>query len=150
MGSKLGRPKLAKGQSKGILIGARFNPAESKEVHDAVKRSKRSKSEWIRNALLDAASFEKAITPKMKIKLTVSELGELGKTPPEAASRGGFQNFLVQLQYRVDDDTGELELDAEDLAKIHRYAFHYKNGGWQSRLKKIFARTLGDDLSGSE
>jgi hypothetical protein len=52
---KLGRPKLAKGEARGVLIGARFAPDESKEVHDAVKRSGRVKSDWIRNALLTAA-----------------------------------------------------------------------------------------------
>lgn len=52
---KLGRPKLAKGEAKGVLIGARFTPDESKEVHQAVKQSGQVKSEWIRNVLLGAA-----------------------------------------------------------------------------------------------
>lgn len=52
---KLGRPKLAKGEAKGVLIGARFSPDEAKQVHAAVKRSGQVKSEWIRNTLLDAS-----------------------------------------------------------------------------------------------
>ena len=52
---KLGRPKLAKGEARGILIGARFAPEEAKQVHGAVKRSGLVKSEWIRNTLLGAA-----------------------------------------------------------------------------------------------
>ena len=52
---KLGRPKLAKGEAKGVLIGARFAPDEAKAVHDAVKRSGLVKSDWIRNTLLGAA-----------------------------------------------------------------------------------------------
>lgn len=52
---KLGRPKLAKGEAKGVLIGARFTPDESRDVHAAVKRSGRVKSDWIRNVLLTAA-----------------------------------------------------------------------------------------------
>ncbi|NOS72342.1 MAG: hypothetical protein HOP33_20765 [Verrucomicrobia bacterium] len=52
---KLGRPKLAKGEFKGVLIGARFAPEEAKQVHDAVKRSGLVKSGWIRNTLLGAA-----------------------------------------------------------------------------------------------
>jgi hypothetical protein len=52
---KLGRPKLAKGEFKGVLIGARFAPDESKQVHAAIKRSGKVKSEWIRNTLLEAA-----------------------------------------------------------------------------------------------
>jgi len=36
---KLGRPRLAKGEFKGVLIGARFAPDEAKQVHAAVKQS---------------------------------------------------------------------------------------------------------------
>jgi hypothetical protein len=53
---KLGRPKLAKGEFKAVLIGARFAPDEAKTVHAAVKRSGLGKSEWIRKTLLDASS----------------------------------------------------------------------------------------------
>jgi len=52
---KLGRPKLAKGEAKGVLIGARFAPDEAKRVQAAVKQSGLGKSEWIRNTLLQAA-----------------------------------------------------------------------------------------------
>ena len=52
----MGRPTLPKGEAKGILIGARFSPDESKQVHDAVKRSGKTKSEWVRNSLLATAS----------------------------------------------------------------------------------------------
>lgn len=52
---QMGRPKLAKGEAKGVLIGARFAPDEAKTVHDAVKRSGLVKSDWIRNTLLAAA-----------------------------------------------------------------------------------------------
>lgn len=145
MKKKLGRPKQPKGQFKGVLIGARFTPSEAQEVHQAIKESKKEKSQWIRNVMLSAANPKRN---QMKIKLTVGELEELQKQDPSTARDGGFQNFLVQLGYRVSVTTGELDLDSEDLARIHRYAFDYKNGGWQNRLKKIFARTLGDDLSG--
>lgn len=50
----MGRPPIVPGQNKGILIGARFSPAEAKRVHDAVKRAKQGKSEWIRGILLSA------------------------------------------------------------------------------------------------
>lgn len=55
MTKKMGRPRLLKRESKGVLIGARFTPEESKQVHDAVKRSKQVKSAWIRKTLLQAA-----------------------------------------------------------------------------------------------
>jgi hypothetical protein len=52
---RLGRPKLAKGEAKGVLIGARFAPDEAQRVEAAVKRSGQVKSDWIRNTLLNAA-----------------------------------------------------------------------------------------------
>ena len=55
MTKKMGRPRLPKGESKGVLIGARFAPDESKQVHDAVKRAKVGKSQWVRETLLKAA-----------------------------------------------------------------------------------------------
>lgn len=54
MKPKMGRPKLAKGEAKGVLIGARFTPDESKRVHAAIKQSGKNKSDWIRAALLSA------------------------------------------------------------------------------------------------
>jgi hypothetical protein len=60
MKTKLGRPKLKKAEFKGVLIGARFAPDESKTVHDAVKRSGQGKSQWIRKALLSAAENDKS------------------------------------------------------------------------------------------
>jgi hypothetical protein len=59
MKSKMGRPKLPKGEVKGVLIGARFAPDESKRVHDAVTRAKIGKSEWVRKTLLSASSADK-------------------------------------------------------------------------------------------
>jgi len=78
----------------------------------------------------------------MIVKLTVGELKELEKTDATHRDRGGFQSFIVGLQWRIKDDSGELDLDHEDLIKINRYA-GYTSGGYQSRLKKIFGRTLG-------
>lgn len=55
MKKKIGRPTLPKNTAKGVLIGARFSPGESEDVHEAVKRAKVTKSAWIRSALLTAA-----------------------------------------------------------------------------------------------
>ena len=55
MKSKMGRPKLPKGEVKDILLGAKFAPDEAKQVHAAVKRENMGKSEWIRKTLLSAA-----------------------------------------------------------------------------------------------
>ena len=56
----MGRPKLPKGETKDILIGARFSPDESKTVMSAVKQSGLVKSKWIRKALLSAAGSDKS------------------------------------------------------------------------------------------
>ena len=55
MSTKMGRPRLPKGQAKGVLIGARFSPPEAKIVADAVRRAKAVKSQWVRVCLLSAA-----------------------------------------------------------------------------------------------
>jgi hypothetical protein len=86
----------------------------------------------------------------MKIKLTFGELKELLRQDPSSAGGGGFQNFLVQLGYRVDDTSGELELDNEDLNRISKYVTDYGTGGYQSRILKVFGRTLGESLGWPE
>jgi hypothetical protein len=55
MKPKMGRPKLPKGEKKNVLLGAKFAPDESKQIHAAVLRAAIGKSEWIRNTLLTAA-----------------------------------------------------------------------------------------------
>ena len=56
MSAKIGRPRLPKGEAKGVLIGARFSPPEAKIVTEAVKRAKKVKSDWVRTVLISAAS----------------------------------------------------------------------------------------------
>ena len=48
---KVGRPKLAKGESKAIMLRVRISPVESKAVEAAAKASKLTVSEWIRGTL---------------------------------------------------------------------------------------------------
>lgn len=62
------------------------------------------------------------------------------------AGSGGFQSLLRRLRRRVIRATGQLDLDASDLERIPRYAFDYRNGGWEDRLIAIFSRTLGPHL----
>lgn len=56
MKTKLGRPRLPKGEAKGVLIGARFSPDEARRVESAAKNRHQSKSEWVRETLLCAAA----------------------------------------------------------------------------------------------
>jgi hypothetical protein len=78
----------------------------------------------------------------MKVKLVVGELRELQKYHNGKRSRNGFYSFMVALKWRIDDDTGELELDDEDFAKIRLYS----RTGYKRRLLKVFERTLGSDF----
>jgi hypothetical protein len=56
MKNKMGRPKLPKGEVKGVLIGARFSPDEARRVETAAKRANQVKSQWVRTSLLAAAN----------------------------------------------------------------------------------------------
>jgi hypothetical protein len=59
MSKKMGRPKVAKGKLRGILIQARLSPEEAKAIKAAIARSSDNKSDWIRKALLSAADSGK-------------------------------------------------------------------------------------------
>jgi hypothetical protein len=61
----------------------------------------------------------------VKIKLVVGERDELDRIS-QLKSRNGFYTFMWQLWARLDWDSGELELDDVDLAKL----YHYMNGGY--------------------
>lgn len=53
---------------------------------------------------------------------------------------------MVDLQAALRRPTKELKLSDDDLDRISKYAFDYKQGGWEDRLKGIFGRTLGPSL----
>jgi hypothetical protein len=48
---KVGRPKLAKGDAKAVMLRVRISPAESKTIEAAAKASNQKPSEWIRSTL---------------------------------------------------------------------------------------------------
>ena len=80
------------------------------------------------------------------ITLNPSEIAVLDRQDPMTERDGGFQKLLVDLQYSLNRKTGALALTDDHEEKIPRYAFDYKNGGWEDRLKGIFSRTLGPNL----
>jgi hypothetical protein len=84
----------------------------------------------------------------MHVVLDDAEIAELDKQDPTTAGDGGFQNFMVQLQQRIERATGRLFLSAEDVERIQRYAFKYGNAGWEDRLLAAFGRHLGPRLNG--
>lgn len=82
----------------------------------------------------------------MRIELTVGEIELLNKLVAQSAGRGGFQNLLLHVWYRLDEPTGELDLPVLLLERIHRYALGYKNAYWRKTLRKLFRRALGANL----
>jgi hypothetical protein len=98
----------------------------------------------------DDANFEEEqlfnVIHVMFITLDEDERAALFEQPEETKHRGGFQAFLVGLQKRVEPETNRLKLTVSDRERIARYAHDYKGGGWQTRLRKIFGRTLGPNL----
>jgi len=85
----------------------------------------------------------------VEVILQKGEMDELMRQNPKTKSDGGFQSLMVRLQRNIDRQSGKLPLSVTDLEQIPRYAFSYKNGGWQNRLLAIFSRTLGPKLDGS-
>lgn len=84
----------------------------------------------------------------MTFFLSQQELAILFRQDPKTKANGGFQHLLVSMQHRVTRNSGRIALFDRDIERIRRYAFAYGNGGWEWRLKAIFARVLGPDLGG--
>lgn len=82
----------------------------------------------------------------MNIILNSAEVAVLFRQDPDTAAEGGFQGLLVRLQRKCDPTTGKILLSGDDLEKIPKCAFDYKNGGWQDQLLAIFGRSLGPKL----
>jgi hypothetical protein len=82
----------------------------------------------------------------MLLKLTVAEIEILRRRVDTPCGRGGFQNLCLQLWYRLDEETGELEVPYLLLERIHRYAFQYGRTDWRRALRRMFRRTLGANL----
>ena len=49
--SKIGRPKLPKGEAKGRIVPIRLNAADLKRIESTAKASQKTVSEWIRCAI---------------------------------------------------------------------------------------------------
>ena len=59
---------------------------------------------------------------------------------------GGYETFLRALQKLVNNGTGTIKLTDADIEGIAHQAFDSGNGGFEARLLRIFARTLGPRL----
>ena len=54
MKRKRGRPKVSRAKARGHHVSLRLRPDEQREVDAAIQRSGKSKSDWLREALLAA------------------------------------------------------------------------------------------------
>lgn len=75
-----------------------------------------------------------------RIKLSKEEFAELMRHDPAKKDNGGFQRFLIGLQFRVDQTTRELTLSPSEMEWILRQGADPKKGGWQRSIRKIFGR----------
>ena len=55
MKTKMGRPKLPKGEAKNVLVAAKVSKADYEKILAAMKRAGMTESEWVRQAVLAAA-----------------------------------------------------------------------------------------------
>jgi len=55
MKPKMGRPKLPKGTANTVLFAVRIAATEAKKIEAAIKKSGKTKPEWARAALSNAA-----------------------------------------------------------------------------------------------
>ena len=78
----------------------------------------------------------------MRLKMVVGELKELRKLCQAKKPRNGFHYFMQNVQWRVDDDSGEIELGDEDFTKIRLYS----RTGYKKKLLAVFGRSLGNDF----
>jgi len=82
----------------------------------------------------------------MLITLSTSEADRLFQQDSATERDGGFQSLIVGMQKRTNAATGDLTLTPTDLERIPKYAFDYKQGGWENTLIAIFTRHLGPNL----
>ena len=71
---------------------------------------------------------------------------ELAEIDRQVNGTGGFENFLRRLQKQVNHAAKTIKLSHDDLAAIPHFAFDYKEGGFEHRLRKVFERELGPNL----
>jgi hypothetical protein len=76
------------------------------------------------------------------IKLTVGELKELLKYEDGPFGERGFNQFMAGMCARIDEDTGEVDIDRDDTENIVKYS----NAGKKRVLDRIFKRALDDAM----
>ena len=78
----------------------------------------------------------------MIIKLTSGELAELMRHENGPFGEKGFAQFMAGICARIDETSGEVDIDRDDLEKITAYS----QNGHKRVLDRIFKRAIGDSL----
>jgi hypothetical protein len=78
----------------------------------------------------------------MVIKLVVGELRELSAYRKTPYPKNGFHRLMLVLAWRIDDESGELDMKNEDINRLGRYA----RTGYKRKVLAVFSRTLGQWL----
>ncbi len=76
----------------------------------------------------------------IRVKLSREEFALLMSQDPSTARKGGFQKFLIGLQYRINQSNREIALNQADIDWIRRHMENRSKGGFQGRIAKIFGR----------
>src|SRR5947209_12018218 len=73
-------------------------------------------SEAVRGALVPSVKAPLGYGIRSRrLKLSEEELNELLGADPATKNRGGFQRYLIGLQYRVNQRSGEIDLSESDM-----------------------------------
>lgn len=147
--AKLGRPTIPKQQRKAEFISVRLTPSERLEIEESAEKDGTPTTKWAREVLLAKHRNLNPNAQMITVTLNETELEILYRQKPSEKKKGGWQSLLVTLQELTNEATGEITIPPIILEKISRYAFDYKQGGWEDRLKGIFERTLGPRLDGT-
>ena|SRR6266567_3620063 len=76
----------------------------------------------------------------MILKLNEQELAELSRYDGGEFGQDDFDSFIAEMCVRVDDETGEVDMDRDDFEKIATF----KEEGFDEPLKKIFDRPMNE------
>lgn len=85
----------------------------------------------------------------LHLTLNEVEIAILKSLARKGDSNEEFRALIATLSNLVDQRTGHLWLNPDQLAAIQKFAFRSKNLTWQASLVSILSRSLGPNLGGS-
>jgi len=100
------------------------------------------------NPMLKLATLGTGATPayystedEIDVRLSADEIAIL-MDETVIQGTGGWQWLWTALQKRFNKATGQITLSAELRARIYQYYHKYGEGGWQSKVLRVFRREL--------